>query len=143
MILTPHYTLEDALRSRQGEAAGIVNSPDKDQLDNIKYSASCAENFWWLIDHFTSFFRCEELNELVDGHPDSYHVRGLAFDFRPMDVYSKFDIVYILKGLSYNFVRKVIVYEETRHVHISFWPPGSSGKAKFLLKLAEGGYRSL
>lgn len=144
--MTPHFNLEHAVKSNIARMNGIDNSPSKEIETNIKYVASCMELFYWLIGEIRSWYRCEKLNSHPDmqGHPESYHLRALAVDFRANPIFTKMEIIYILKGLRLGFIRKVIVYEKTLHVHISFWPPGVlGGPAKFRLKQADGEYKDI
>lgn len=85
-----YFTLEELTKSSAAKRAGIKNIPNEKELQNLNK----------LIDNIldplreaygkpivvTSGFRCEELNDLVNGVRGSQHRTGQAADIR-----SKFD----------------------------------------------------
>ena len=66
---------------------------------------------------FTEGFRTEEQNKRVGGHPNSYHMKGLAFDIKISGNRSK-DLVY-LKELRRLFPEFKVV-NKLKHNHIHF-----------------------
>jgi hypothetical protein len=66
---------------------------------------------------FTEGFRTEEQNRLVGGHPNSYHMKGLAFDVKVSGNRAR-DLVY-LKELRRLFPEFKVV-NKLKHNHIHF-----------------------
>lgn len=122
MRLSANFRLAQATASKTAKDKGISNVPDAKAMTNLRYTAAVLEQFHWLIGTITSWYRSPELNAAVGGVPTSFHTTGLAVDFRPADEFDKFEVVDILKGLRIPTIRKVIVYDDTGHVHISIHP---------------------
>ena len=135
--MTPHFDFEEATASQTAAESGIINNPGNEEIKNIYRVASCLEQFHWLIGKITSWFRCKELNIAVGGASTSFHLSGEAIDFEPASHYGQMGVVETLQTLQLPFVRKVIIYDKTGHVHISFWPLGQSGRTQYLRKVNE------
>lgn len=118
--MTPHFSLPQALYSRTAKKKKLPNTPKVGDILNIRFSANCLEQFYWLIGEITSWYRSEEVNEAVGGVPTSYHAKGLAVDFIPRASYTPQETAEILRDLQFPFLRKVIIYEKKPHVHVSF-----------------------
>jgi len=80
-----HITLDEATISPTALRMGIDNTPNEEQLANMKLVAEkCFEPIraWYGKPlKVNSFFRCEELNKAVKGAPTSQHTKGMAIDF--------------------------------------------------------------
>ncbi len=83
MKLTKNFTLEEMVQSDIAITKGIDNTPNEEQLENIKFVAEQLQlirNAYKQPIYITSGFRSEELNNAVKGSSTSYHKRGLAVD---------------------------------------------------------------
>ncbi len=88
--LTEHWTLEELCYSETAEKLGIDNMPDVEQAVNLRVLAEeVLEPARVLIGRpmtSSSGFRCQKLNGLVGGEPESQHLRGEADDFTCEDM---------------------------------------------------------
>ena len=85
MELTKHFTLEEFTKSDKAIELGINNTPNDEEMENIKFVAEQLElirNTYKQPINITSGYRCEELNNAVGGVPNSYHRKGLAVDIK-------------------------------------------------------------
>lgn len=84
MNLSPSFTLEEMTASQTAVRAGIDNTPDPTQENNLRQVADVLEQVRSLLGchpiHVSSGFRCALLNHLVGGAPGSAHMKGLAAD---------------------------------------------------------------
>ena len=83
MKLTNNFTLEEFIKSNTADELGINNTPNQEQLDNIKFMAEqlqLVRNAYKQPMYITSGFRCEALNNAVKGSKTSFHKLGLAVD---------------------------------------------------------------
>jgi len=83
--ISAHITYLEATASPTALRSGIKNTPNEEQLANMKLVAEkCFEPIraWYGKPiKVNSFFRCDELNKAVKGAPTSEHVKGMAIDF--------------------------------------------------------------
>ena len=85
MQLTKHFKLEEFTKSNTAEEKGIDNTPNAEQLENIKFVAEQLEfirNTYKQPIFISSGYRCEELNDAVGGSKTSQHKQGLAVDIQ-------------------------------------------------------------
>lgn len=82
--LSKNFSVEELTRSTTAKLHGIDNTPDAKTLNNLKYLCDNilqpvrdALNQQIIIN---SGYRCKELNKLVGGRPNSYHIKGQAAD---------------------------------------------------------------
>lgn len=87
MALSAHFTLEELVRSDTAVVHGIDNTPSPAQLANLqRLVGSLLEPARALLGvplYVNSGFRCQALNVLVHGKPNSAHLDGRAVDFVP------------------------------------------------------------
>lgn len=84
MKVSKHLTLEELTHSETAIKLGIVNQPNKVQLDNLirlaeKVFEPAREHFNVPI-HITSGYRIINLNQAIKGSVTSQHCRGEAID---------------------------------------------------------------
>ena len=92
MKLSKNLKLSEAVKSITAERLGIDNTPNDQEINNLK---SIAENIFQPIrDHFgvpvgiSSGFRCKKLNAAIGGSKTSQHMSGSALDI-DADMYGK------------------------------------------------------
>lgn len=85
MRLSPHFTLQEMIKSQTAVRRGIPNVPGADQVENLKrLAAGILEP---VRAHFgrpfspSSGFRSPALNTALGGSPRSQHMAGEAVDF--------------------------------------------------------------
>ena len=89
MMLTPHFCLEELVRSETAIRRGIPNEPSEEVIRNLRHL--CTEVLEPLRSHFSqpvvisSGYRCPPLNRVVGGSPHSQHLKGEAADIRVPD----------------------------------------------------------
>jgi hypothetical protein len=97
-LLSPHFSVEEMIKSDTAAAQGIVNAPNFDVLVQMVLLANntlegiralCGGNP--LI--ISSGFRCGDLNEAVGGAENSAHLLGCAADFIVPNFGSVADII--------------------------------------------------
>jgi zinc D-Ala-D-Ala carboxypeptidase len=84
ILLSPHFTLHELVRSDVAIRKGIDNTPDSTVLENLKVLANKLEIVRSILGRsvlISSGYRCAFLNTHVGGSPTSKHVLGLAADF--------------------------------------------------------------
>ena len=84
MKLTPNFTLQEMTISQTAERHGIDNTPNSEQIINLKRVSTVLEVIRATIDRpvmVSSGFRCLALNTAVRGSSTSKHMEGLAVDF--------------------------------------------------------------
>lgn len=83
--LSKYLTYEEATKSPTAKRLGIENTPDAEQLENMKFVAKkifdpCREHVMGPL-MASSFFRSKELNDATPGSsPTSQHMTGEAID---------------------------------------------------------------
>lgn len=83
MQLTKNFNLNEFIKSDTADRLKIDNTPNEEELDNIKFMAEqlqLVRNAYKQPIYITSGFRCEELNNAVKGSKTSFHRLGLAVD---------------------------------------------------------------
>lgn len=83
MQLSPHFKLSEFTRSSTAQARKIDNTPNEEQIENLKFL--CSEVLEPLRERFGpiiigSGFRCPALNSAVGGVKNSQHKTGEACD---------------------------------------------------------------
>lgn len=83
MQITPHFSLRELTRSETAARRGLSNTPNAQELENIKYTAEQLEKIRAYLGVpiiVTSCFRSERVNAAVGGSRTSAHRFGLAAD---------------------------------------------------------------
>lgn len=90
MNLSENFTLEELTRSETAKRLKITNSPNPEQLKNLKILCTQvlqpARNAMRQPLIISSGFRSKELNKAVGGVTNSYHLQGMAADIKCNDV---------------------------------------------------------
>ena len=84
MKISPHLSLAELTRSQTAKRNGIDNTPTAEHLENFKILAE--KVFEPIREHFktpifiSSGYRSKELNDFINGSPNSQHCKGQAID---------------------------------------------------------------
>lgn len=87
--LSKNFTLEEMIKSSTATAKKIDNTPNQEQIDNLK--RLCNEimqpirEAWGDSIIVSSGYRCPKLNTAVGGSKTSQHMTGAACDFSAKD----------------------------------------------------------
>lgn len=120
MNLTPHFTLEELTASETAERNGWDNSPNDQELENLKRLADFLEQVKVVLGGkpimISSGLRTKKVNDAVGSKDTSQHRIGCAADFRvpgmtPDEVVRKI----VASGIGYD----QIIREFDRWTHIS------------------------
>jgi putative chitinase len=122
MILSEHFSLEEATHSDTAIRLGINNQPDARQLENMKKAAIGMEQVRALLGKsisVNSWIRLPEVNVAVGGSKVSSHMDGWAIDF-----VSPFGNPYaVCKAIEASGIKfDQMIYEYGKWTHISFAP---------------------
>ena len=144
MKLSKYLTLKEGIKSNTAIKNGIDNTPNNEQLENMKH---IAQNIFDPVREFVgaplgcnSFLRVSKLNKMVGGSPSSQHVKGQAIDI-DCDVYgngSNSDVFHFIKN---NLEWDQLIWEYTQSdgepawVHVSL---KKSGNRRQVLRKEKG-----
>lgn len=93
--LTPHFTLNELIRSSRASELGIDNTPPEHVLSNLIHV--CTHILEPVRTHFehpvrvNSGYRCLALNSAINGSKTSQHMTGQAVDFE-IDGLANYDL---------------------------------------------------
>jgi putative chitinase len=122
MILSEHFSLEEATHSDTAIRLGINNQPDARQLENMKKAAIGMEQVRALLGKsisVNSWIRLPAVNVAVGGSKVSSHMDGWAIDF-----VSPFGTPYaVCKAIEASGIKfDQMIHEYGKWTHISFAP---------------------
>jgi len=123
MQLTPHFTLEELIRSETAERERIDNTPSAVIVANLALLAAGLERVRELLAQpleISSGYRCPELNRRVGGAESSQHTHGMAADFICEAFGGPLEIAQAVRASGIEFDQCIL--EFGRWVHISFKP---------------------
>ena len=120
MQLTEHFTLDELTASEAAERNGWDNTPNEEELDNLKRLAAFLEEVKTALGGrpvmVSSGFRCKQVNDSVGSKDTSQHRIGCAVDFRvPQLTPDEVVKTIIASGLPYDQV----IREFDRWTHLS------------------------
>ena len=135
MRLSDHFTLIEFTRSQTASRHGIDNTPNEEQLENLKTLAKGLEDVRTKLDNnpinISSGFRCEALNDRLGSKRTSRHIMGLAADFTA-DRYDSVERVFdVLKNSSIGFDQ--LILEHNAWIHIAFPKEGEEPRRQVLI----------
>lgn len=121
MNLTPHFTVEEFIRSDTATRLCIDQTPSANVMQRLLFTAQQLEIVRELLGyplHISSGYRSLKLNTRVGGAPDSAHLTGQAADFTCPEFGTPKEIVkFLSERPEVNFDQ--LIYEGT-WVHIGF-----------------------
>lgn len=100
--MTKHFKLKEFTDSDKATELNINNTPNEEELNNIKFVAEQLEilrNTYKQPIYITSGYRCEELNKAVGGAVNSWHKKGLAVDINQGSQTRNHNLFIIIKRL--------------------------------------------
>lgn len=122
MMLSAHFSLDEAVFSSTAQRFGIDNKPTEQIVQSMMIAASYMESVRVLLHgpvHIDSWYRCPALNAAVNGAKDSAHMSGYAVDFICPEFGPPPSIVRAIGSSGIQFDQCI---EEGTWVHISFDP---------------------
>ncbi len=96
ILLSPHFTLAELIRSDIAIRKGIDNTPPAEVLENLRLLAAGLERVRDVLGrpvHISSGYRSPKLNAAVGGSKTSAHMQGLAADITAPAFGSPEDVV--------------------------------------------------
>ena len=135
MKLSEHFSLIEFTRSQTASRYGIDNTPNEEQLENLKTLAKGLEDVRTKLDsnpiNISSGFRCEALNDRLGSKRTSRHIMGLAADLT-CDRYGDVERIFnVLKESSIGFDQLILEYNSW--IHISFPKEGEEPRRQVLV----------
>ena len=105
MNLSPHFTLEEMIKSQAGDRAGIDNMPSAAHREALR--ALCTHVLEPIRERFgpvmvTSGYRSPALNRSVGSAPSSQHTKGEAADIEVPGMSNRDLALWIEKSLDYD-----------------------------------------
>lgn len=120
--LSPHFTLAEMTVSQTAARRGLDNTPPRDALLNLGYTARCMERVREKLGGvpilISSGYRSKQLNELIGGAAGSQHMAGEAVDFTAPKYGGPVEITTTLANSDIEYDQ--LILEFGRWVHISF-----------------------
>jgi hypothetical protein len=127
-MISKHITIEEATQSPTALRMGIINVPNAEELEAMKY---VAENLFEPIREWydapikiNSFFRCVALNKAVKGSLTSGHVLGNSIDISGGNKIENKKIFDFIKTSALNYDQVINEYDYT-WIHISLKKTGN------------------
>ena len=126
-MISKYITYKEATNSQTAIRLGIDNTPDDEQLENMKYVA--VNIFDKVREHFntrlgiSSFFRSKALNKAIKGSATSQHMLGEAIDI-DADIYGKITNMDIFNYIKDNLEFDQLIQEYPKNgkpswIHVS------------------------
>ena len=140
--LSPNFSLSELTKSQTAERKGIINSPNADEIYNLRL---LAENILQPIrDKFGSFivssgYRSPELSIAIGSSENSQHCKGQAADFEVAGV-DNYDLaVWIKENLEFDqLILECYTGGNTGWIHCSY---AENGRKEVLTYDRLNGYR--
>lgn len=134
--ISKYFIMEEAIRSDVAKKYRISNIPNKEEIQNIKYTARRMDEVRKLLKRqiiVTSWFRGEKLNKKVGGARTSAHRNGLAVDFVLKNGNFGWKEYELLKKKMSSY-DQLIYYPRRGHIHIGFRTKRSSERRENMIK---------
>lgn len=134
MKLTEHFTLEEMTASEVAERNGWDNTPNEQELENLKRTAQLLEQVKTLLDGkpimVNSAYRCKQVNDAVGSKDSSQHRIGCAADIRVPELTPDQVVSAIVSS---NIPFDQVIREFDRWTHISVPNPGAIPRRQALI----------
>ncbi len=143
ILLSPHFTLAELIRSDVATRKGIDNTPDQIVLENLQLLAEKLETVRFVLNcplYISSGYRSPALNKAVGGSRNSTHMTGLAADFEA-PAYGTPKIVFDRLRVSKDqlgYDQLILEFPPDGWVHIGFAESGNLARCENLICTAAG-----
>jgi hypothetical protein len=128
-MISKYLSLSEVTYSETAKRKGIVNAPNEDQIENLRYIA--LNIFDKVRSHFnvplgcSSGFRSEKLNAAIGGSVTSQHRKGEALDI-DADIFGRITNLAI-----FDFIRDNLEFDQ---LILEYWKDGKAGWVHVSLK---------
>lgn len=119
-----YFTMSELCYSDTAEREGIKNIATKKEFKNLMEvtipKMNSIREFLGVPIKVNSGYRCPELNEIVGGVENSYHVKGLAVDGVPLGMSVREAWEKIKESNLSQVLDQCILYEKRGFIHFGF-----------------------
>lgn len=133
--LAPHFTLAELTVSETAARRGLDNTPGREALNSLAYTARCMEEVRTLLGGhpiiINSGYRAPAVNAAVGGVEESQHMRGEAVDFICPSFGGPQSIAIAVMNSPIEYDQ--LILEFGRWVHISFTRTRTPRRQAFVL----------
>lgn len=136
IMLSPHFTIEEFVRSDVAIRKGIYNFPSADVLENLRVLAAKLETVRSILGRpvfISSGYRNEELNKAIGGSENSKHMTGLAADFECPAFGPPFGVFNELRKHRGELGYDQLILEGDAWIHIGLSPNGRVSRGENLI----------
>ena len=163
-ILTPHFSLEEFVKSSTARDHGINNTPPQEAVENLR--ALCQHTLEPLREALglpiviTSGYRCKALNHLLVNHSvKSQHMNGQAADFyvavpkdsnqdpKDLDLAKPSRRELLISAFRQIITDDAIAFDQLiiypSFIHVSYVRSGRKNRSKLTKAFANGSYAAL
>ena len=124
-----YFKLTELTHSLRAQAHGIANVPTAEAKKNlellVKHVLDPVRERWGVPIYVNSGYRCPELNKLVGGAPNSYHLRGMAADITsrcPFHNAALFTEIRILHQQGLLPLTECYMQKQGLYIHVAYDP---------------------
>lgn len=153
---TPHFNLQEFVKSQKARDHGIDNTPPDEAVENLRalceHTLEPLRNALGLPIIITSGYRCKQLNHLLVNHSvKSQHMNGQAADFyvgwngSNEDAPSRREL--LIKAFRQIILDDAIAFDQLiiypSFIHVSYVRNGRKNRSKLTKTFANGSYAAL
>lgn len=147
MNLSPHFTLDELMRSDTAQRLGIANTPDAAALANLQRLATTVlEPIRALVGapvHVHDGYRCPAVNAAVGGVHDSQHAEGEAADLDALPTLTNDHLFDRIRGADIPFDQVILEHSDGGGcVHVSCAKDGQPPRRQALIRTGFPGHWS-
>jgi zinc D-Ala-D-Ala carboxypeptidase len=132
MTLSRHFTLDEFIASSVAARKGIDNTPSPEIQGALLNTAAGMERVRSVLGGYpiriNSGYRCQKLNSIIGGSPNSQHTKGEAADFICPEFGMPVDIAHALSTHFPDIGWDQLILEFDQWIHISFVTESPRGK---------------
>lgn len=121
MNLSPHFALEEFVRSETAARKGLDNTPGVEVVEELQATALMLERVREILGSpifITSGYRCLALNRMLGSKDTSAHLSGRAVDFTCPGFGSPLEVAEKLASHRASLAFDQLIHEFRRWVHI-------------------------
>ena len=124
-----YFTLSELTRSAIAEVRGIDNTApseaERNLTDLVEMVLDPLRERWGVPIHVNSGYRCPELNKIVGGAENSYHLRGMAADITsrcPFHNTALFTEIRIMHDKGLLPLTECYLSQQGTYIHVAYDP---------------------